>query len=71
MRDIGNEDTMHCSTARVVAIVSGTVLVATAGLALVLVGTVTPPSAVTEPESEITEQDIVFGDHTGHVGYTP
>ncbi len=55
----------------VAATVSGTVLVAAAGLALVLGGTVTPAPALAEPASEVVEQGIVFGDHTGHFGYTP
>ena len=51
------------------AIVASAVAVASA-IALALGPVVTPAPAVADPGIE-TEQRIVFGDHSGHVGYEP
>ena len=57
------------SGAIVAAIVASAVAVASA-IALALGPVVTPAPAVADPGIE-TEQRIVFGDHSGHVGYEP
>lgn len=59
-------------------IVTGTVVVAASALALALGGTIAPEPAIAEEqrteqstEHGTSDSGIVFGDHSGHVGYAP
>ena len=52
------------------ATITASAVVVASAIALALGPVVTPAPAVADPGIE-TEQRIVFGDHSGHVGYEP